>query len=315
MIGLLVFKEKLKSFYGAYSMYLVPFIKFLFGFVTFNLLNQNIGFMTKLNTPLVPVLLGLVCAFLPYGAIAFFAAAFMLIHLYSVSFEIALIIFVFLLMVGILYYGFQPGDSYWLLLTPVLFYLKVPYVIPLLAGLSGSLLSAIPVSCGVFIYYVLQYVKKNAGVLTNDASLDITQKYTQVIKTLFSNQLMVVMILAFVIGILVVFLIRNLSIDYAWMIAIVAGAVAQIGVIFVGDFLFDVSVPIGQLLIGAIISMAIAGIYDFFVFAVDYSRTEYLQFEDDEYHYYVKAVPKIVVSAPDVKVQRISTKKSQRNSQ
>ena len=31
---------------------------------------------------------------------------------------------------------------------------------------------------------------------------------------------------------------------------------------------------------------------------------------DDEYHYYVKAVPKIAVSAPDVKVQRIYTRKT-----
>ena len=31
---------------------------------------------------------------------------------------------------------------------------------------------------------------------------------------------------------------------------------------------------------------------------------------NDEYHYYVKAVPKIAVSAPDVKVQRIYTRKT-----
>lgn len=315
MIGLLVFKEKMKAFYGSYSMYIVPFQKFLLGFAAFTLLNQNIGFMTKMKSPFVAVLLGLACGFLPYGAIAVLAAAFMLIHLYSVSFEIALVIFIFLLMVGILYYGFQPGDSYWLILTPVFFYLKIPYAIPLLAGLSGGLLSVIPVSCGVFIYYVLQYVKKNAGVLTNDASLDITQKYMQVIKALFSNQLMLVLIAAFAVAILVVFLIRNLSIDYAWMIAIMAGAVAQIAVVFIGDFMFNVSVPIAQLLAGSIVSVVIAGVYDFFVFAVDYTRTEYLQFEDDEYHYYVKAVPKIVVSAPDVKVQKISTKKSHKTSQ
>ena len=53
-------------------------------------------------------------------------------------------------------------------------------------------------------------------------------------------------------------------------------------------------------------------IYQFFVFAVDYSRTEYTQFEDDDYYYYVKAVPKIAVSAPDVKVRRINARKAVR---
>ena len=60
------------------------------------------------------------------------------------------------------------------------------------------------------------------------------------------------------------------------------------------------------------ISMVIAAVYNFMIFAVDYSRTEYLQFQDDDYYYYVKAVPKITVSAPDVKVQKISTVKSRR---
>ena len=55
-------------------------------------------------------------------------------------------------------------------------------MIPLLVGLSGGLAGIVPVSCGVFVYYIIQYVKQNAGVLTNDAALDITQKYVQIIK-------------------------------------------------------------------------------------------------------------------------------------
>ena len=155
-------------------------------------------------------------------------------------------------------------------------------------------------------------MKQNAGILTNDASVDITQKYAQVIKALFNNQLMLVMIAAFAVGILVVYLIRTLSMDYAWSIAIIAGTVAQLAAVFVGDFMFNVSVPMGELLLGAVFSVLVAGIYNFFAFAVDYSRTEYLQYEDDDYHYYVKAVPKIVVSAPDVKVQKISSTRNRR---
>lgn len=35
------------------------------------------------------------------------------------------------------------------------------------------------------------------------------------------------------------------------------------------------------------------------VFSLDYSRTEYVQFEDDEYYYYVKAVPKITIAVSE----------------
>lgn len=163
-----------------------------------------------------------------------------------------------------------------------------------------------------FVYYTLLYVKQNAGILTNDASMDITQKYVQIMKSLIFNRLMLAMIAASLVSVIVVYLIRRLSVDYAWIIAIVAGAVAQLAVVFIGDFVFDVSVPILQLLIGTLVSMAIAGIYNFMIFSVDYTRTEYTQFEDDDYYYYVKAVPKMNIAAPDVKVQKINSTKTRR---
>ena len=41
-------------------------------------------------------------------------------------------------------------------------------------------------------------------------------------------------------------------------------------------------------------------------FSVDYARCENLQYEDDEYYYYVKAVPKLSVATPEKTVKRIS---------
>jgi len=312
MMSLLVFKERLKEFYARFEIYITPVIKFLFSLLAFSLMNKNIGFMTKLTVPYIPLVLALVCSFLPYGAISFLAAGFMLAHLSGISLEITLVMAVFIVVAGLLYYGFQPGDSYLLVLTPVFFLLKIPYAIPLIVGLSGSVISVIPVSCGVFIYYTLLYVKQNAGVLTNDMSVDEIVKFMQLMKVLLSNKLMLVMVTAFALSLVVVAVTRSLSMDYSWIIAIVAGTIAQLGVIFVGDIVADVSVSVIGLLVGILFSIVIAGIYTFFVFAVDYSRTEYVQFEDDDYYYYVKAVPKLTVSAPDVKVQKINTRKLQR---
>ena len=44
---------------------------------------------------------------------------------------------------------------------------------------------------------------------------------------------------------------------------------------------------------GSILSTGIGFLIEFLCFNLDYSRTEKVQFEDDEYYYYVKAVPKI----------------------
>lgn len=306
MMVLLEIREQFKSLYAKHAIIVTGIIKGLLGFLTLSLMNGNIGYMEKLKAPLMVIVLSVLCAFLPYGGISFLMAFVMLAHIYTISFELTLITSVMLIMLALLYYGFQPRDSYWLLLTPVAFMLKIPYVIPLIAGLAGGLLSVIPVSCGVIIYYILIYVKQNAGLLTNDESVDITQKYVQLIRSLIGNQTMFMMIAAFAIAILMVYLIHNLSLDYSWIIAVVLGVIVELAVVFVGDFMFEISVPAGELILGILISLVIAVVYHFFVFAVDYTRTEILQFEDDDYVYYVKAVPKIVVTKPDVKVKRIN---------
>ena len=310
MMELLVFKEKLRQFYGKYSLYIIPLIKFAVGYVAFYLINSNVGFMARLKNPLIPVIMGLVASIVPYGLTAFFAGCLLLVHVVQVSIEIALIIAVFMMAVLLLYYGFRPGDGYLLLLTPMMFFFNVPYVIPLLVGLSGGVVSIIPVSCGICIYYMIMYLKQNAGVLAGSSMSEMAERFIQIAKSLFGNELMWVMVAAFVAAILVVFIIKNLPVDHAWPIAIVAGVITQLIVIFVGDMKFDLTISVTAMVIGMVIAVVLALIYHFFVFAVDYTRTEYLQYEDDDYHYYVKAVPKIAVSAPDVKVQRIYTRKA-----
>ena len=58
---------------------------------------------------------------------------------------------------------------------------------------------------------------------------------------------------------------------------------------------------------------ALAGyICNVMFFAVDFRRTEYVQYEDDEYYYYVKAVPKINVANADVRIKHINAKKTKK---
>jgi hypothetical protein len=306
MMVLLEIKESLRIIYARYAAIANALAKFLLSLCSVCMLNSSLGFMTTFRHPAVVIAIALVCAFLPYGAISIVLAAVMLAHMHAVSFEITLLTAIFLIIIALLYYGFQPGDSIWLILTPLAFLMRIPFVIALLAGLSGALTGAIPVCCGVWVYYIIQYVRQNAGVLTNDASVDITQKYVQLIRALVMNREMFVFIIACALGILIVNLVRRLSVDYAWIIAIALGLVGQMAAVFGGDFIFDVSVPLQDMIVGLIAAVVIAGLYHFFVFAVDYTRTEYTQFEDDDYVYYVKAVPKVAVAKTDVKVQRIN---------
>lgn len=309
MIGLLVFKERLKAFYGRHSFVVDAVRKFFFSLVVFILLNHNLGFHEFLKSPLVLLAVSFLCAFLPVSVMTCLAAVFMMIHLYSVSLELTVITGILVLAVSILYSGFQPGNSVVMVVTPVLFFLKVPFVVPLIIGLSCGLSALIPMCMGVFFYYLLVYAKQNAGVLAGAAAIDITQKYMQILNSLLSNELMLLMVLAFAAAAVVVYLIKSLAVAYAWTIAIAAGVVVELAVVFFGNSRMDVNLSVGSIIVGILVSMVLAFVFEFFVFAVDYTRTEYLQFQDDDYYYYVKAVPKVAVTAPDVKVQRINKRK------
>ena len=313
MTVLLLWKEHLKEIYNKYS-YVIRFVvRLLLILCTILSMNANIGYMAKLKNPVVVALLCFFGALLPDSGAVFLIGCVMVAHVYAVSMEMALITLMMILVVAVLYYGFKPGDSWLMILTPLAFLFKVPYAVAFLVGLGGSLISVIPVSCGVFLYYLLMYIRQNAGVLTGEGSVDIVQRYSQIIRSVCFNQTMMVMIAACAVGIMVVYLIRRLSVDYAWIIAIVAGTVAQLLVIFVGDFVFGVSVSAGTLIFGLLVSVMLAMIYNFFFFSVDYTRTEYVQFEDDDYYYYVKAVPKMTVAAPTNTVKKINTQRRPAN--
>ncbi len=309
MMGLLVFKEQLKAFYGRFSYLINPLKKFLFSLAVFILLNQNLGFKEVLKNPVIVCILSLLSALLPMSVLTCTAAVFMLVHLYSLSLELTLIAGLLVLIVLILYSGFQPGNSVFMLITPVLFFIRLPYIIPFIIGLSGGLSALAPMCVGIFFYHLLVYAKQNAGVLASTEAVDITQKYMQIIKSLLSNEMMILMILTFFSAAVVVYLIKSLSFDYSWAVAIAVGTVVELAVMFIGNTRMDVNISLGSMALGVSLSVILAYIFHFFVFSVDYSRTEFLQYQDDDYYYYVKAVPKMTVAAPDVKVQRINRRK------
>lgn len=177
-------------------------------------------------------------------------------------------------------------------------------------GLIGAPTSAVSVACGVIVYYMLHYVTQNATVIAAMADEETAAKFKFIIDGLIKNREMVVTIAAFAMTVIVVYLLRRLSIDYAWTIAMTAGAVVNIMVLLVGDLIFEINQPLLGVILGTIVSFLLVLVLQFFVFYVDYSRTEKVQFEDDEYYYYVKAVPKVTVAKPEKKVKQINSARS-----
>ena len=114
---------------------------------------------------------------------------------------------------------------------------------------------------------------------------------------------MLLAIIAFVVVVMVTALIHQLNFDYAWYVAIGVGSVFTILVFMVCGMLVDVSVPAGSLVLGAILGGVLGVIVQMCKSVIDYSHKESVQFEDDDYYYYVKAVPKKTVAVREVTVK------------
>lgn len=309
MTALLELRENLKKIYSRNEAFILPVIKFLLSFIVLSIINGKMGYMTKLDNMAIVLIVSLLCSFLPTGFMAFFAMMFAVLHMYALSIETAAVGLVVFLLLYLLFLRFTAKEALVVVLTPVLCMLKLPYVMPVAMGLIGTPASCVSVGCGVVVYYLLQTVITNAPTINSMGAEEATAKLRLLIDGMLGNKAMLVMIAAFAITVIVVYLIRRMSVDHFWTIAMVAGVMIEVMILLVGDLMYDTNLSIVSALLGAVVTLIACKIIEFFRFCLDYSRTEKVQFEDDEYYYYVKAVPKMTVAAPTNTVKKINTQR------
>ena len=305
MTALLELRENLKKIYSRNEAFILPVIKFLLSFIVLSIINGKMGYMTKLDNMAIVLIVSLLCSFLPTGFMAFFAMMFAVLHMYALSIETAAVGLVVFLLLYLLFLRFTAKEALVVVLTPVLCMLKLPYVMPVAMGLIGTPASCVSVGCGVVVYYLLQTVITNAPTINSMGAEEATAKLRLLIDGMLGNKAMLVTIAAFAITVIVVYLIRRMSVDHSWTIAMVAGVMIEVMILLVGDLMYDTNLSIVSALLGAVVTLIACKIIEFFRFCLDYSRTEKVQFEDDEYYYYVKAVPKMTVAAPTNTVKKI----------
>lgn len=310
MKTLLEMREKLKIFLSKYDIYIYPVLKFIMALVTFLLINGHVGFMKKLDNPGIALVLALLCSFLPVNVTAVFAAILILLHAYALSLEVFAITLVVFAVMFLLFFSTAPKFGYVLILTPLAFVFKIPYFVPLAMGLVSTPVTAIPVACGTVVYSLLHYLGMNTAMLSSAQNSTVTEKITYLLDNVLNNKEMILTVVAFTLTIVIVYMIRRMSVDHAWTIAVVAGAVADAIVLLTGSLILGVSPKLLSVIVGGILSAVLALLLQISIFSLDYSRTEYVQFEDDEYYYYVKAVPKISIAVPQKKVKKINAQKA-----
>ena len=310
MTTLLELKEKLVRFYGKYEVYITPIVKFIVAFAALMTIDRNIGYMELVSSTPVALILGLLCAILPVGGTIFIAAVVILADMYALSIEVCLVALLLFVLIYFIYFRFAPRQGMGVLLTPICFRLNIPYVIPVGMGLLEEAYSVFAVICGTVVYFFLDGVRQNEKLLGGAAeeSAEANSKIVVALNQLLGNKEMYLVLGIMAVTLIIVYLIRRMSIANAWQIAIASGILFETIGLIAGYMLLGISGKTVSVLVGNVISLLIAFVIQFLFFNLDYSRTERLQFEDDEYYYYVKAVPKAVGSGTNKQVKRFSGK-------
>ena len=257
------------------------------------------------------MIIALVCTLVPMNFIAAIMVLITTVHLYTLSLETMIVGAVIFLLMFLLYFRFSPKDTMMILLLPLAFGAHLEFAVPVAAGLLFGPGSAVGIGFSVIICKYLSFVEQNKAALTNSEIGPATvDNFRNIVDALLANRAMWIMAAAFAAAVIVVFFISRLETAHSWTIAIILGTVVELFVLLFGDMQYDTNIDLQKVFISVFLSLIIEFLVEFFCFMVDYTRIENVQFEDDDYYYYVKAVPKVTVSDSLRVVKTISTSES-----
>lgn len=281
-----------------------PLLKFVLCFVTVLILGISLGFNHTLANPIVMVVIGVVCAFLPKNIDVLILLVVLLGHMYSLSAEVALIALVLLLVMYFIYFRFAPKYAFVVILLPILFFIKIPFVVPLVLGVVATPITIIPTIFGVAIYYIVHLTSQAANAAQADQA-------GVAVKAVFANKETLLVMVVFAAIIVIGYYIRRSTTKNAPSKAVLVGTAINIVALLVGFIAIGNAnlISIVFMIAGSVISLLLAYVIQMAVLPFDYSKTINTQFEDDDYYYYVKAVPKHSIAKEKVSVKKINRKK------
>lgn len=309
MMQLLVIKEQIKQFYQKASIYINPFAKFFSALVVFILINQQLGFNSKLNSLPIVLILSTFCAFTPTVVLVLLAMVVSIGHILAISKILAVLVAIIFLIIYCFFSKFTPNFGHVVLAIPILYFLKIPYCVPILLGLVATPISIVPVACGVSIYFLVSIIRDLTSATLGASMEDILNLVRMVIDNWLKNPNMIFAICVFCAIVVVTYSIRKQEFDYSFEISIIVGAIVNILGFLIGNIGFDIQVNLLAVILGTIGSIIIVYIIWFFRLTLDHTAIEKVQFEDDDYYYYVKAVPKMKITVPEKNVKKINEKK------
>lgn len=308
MTFFLELKEKLIRIYEKNERSLRVIFKFFVAILFLILLTNEIGYLSLLRNPLIIIVASVICAFTPRIVTLITLSTFFILHIFAVSQQLSVAVILVLILMYLTFFRFCPEAVYILLLTIFCCLIKIPFALPIVFALAFGFQYIFAMSFGIIIYYIIRTVSIYLSGLTLEETTENARTLSYLTEALISDKTMLTLLISFAIIFVIVNLIRRIRSTYAWVYAIIIGVIVEFLLLVIVDIWLSASLSLPLILIGTSIGGLISFVYNLFVLNIDYAHTKYLQFDDEEYYYYVKAVPKRNVTITNVKVTHINTK-------
>lgn len=307
MIQLLLIRDSIRKIIKKHSAIVIPAFRFIVAFTIFIIINTNMGYNEKIKGITVLVLFSAISAFFPMGVTVLLACTLVILHIYSASIFLAAIFILIITVLYLMLMRFASKYSYFVLAIPIFAYFNCKSFIPIVAGLTTTPVALFAIIPGIITSILFTIVKEAVKMSSGTVQLeDNLQTYVFIIRSLLENKLLILTIVAAICVFFATYVCRRLAISHAYLLGIIVGMITNLIIMIIGSLIFDVDVSILWTLLGTLLSGAFAYVVQFFKYILDYSSVEHIQFDDDEYHYYVTAVPKLSVTSPDLNVLKIS---------
>jgi len=305
MKWLLQVKEAVKAFYEKYDRYVDGVLRFILATAIFLTTCYYTGYNVRLNPVMVSLGGALVCAFLPNGFISVFLCLLIVAEFLSVSLEVTAVAILLILLMLLLYFVFRAGNSTIIAVTFLCCCLKIPAAL-LPIALLVSPVEIILVLFGVIIYAMVMVVKKDFSILSSSEALTLGGRVNLLMSDILTSERFLLIITALAASMLLICIISRSRINYASRVAVISGDFLFVVLVLLGNFFIEVEVNYLTMLLGLAINVLFSFCLITFVINADYRHTEQVRFEDDNYYYFVKAVPKASVSVTEKRVESIT---------
>lgn len=308
MIKILEFKESIIRFYMKFEKVILPIGKFLLSFFVLLMVNNFFKANVTLGKIMLMVFISLITVFIPVYWFILILIAFISAQLLALSVEASIIISVFMLAIYILFVRAFPKTAYFIILVPLFFALKIGYIIPIFAGLFIGPTAIFSVCTGALIYKFSMYIPGLLQVQSEsvyDMPETIMHMYKYIMDILVQDTSIILTIIIFAVVLIVTHVVSRLEYDHIWYISIGVGITVNMLGFIIGILVLKSEISIVGVILGSLLAGIVCSIAQFMRFSLDYTRAEKVQFEDETYYYFVKAIPKVTISKTEKAITKI----------